>query len=108
MRSPSAVEPEKIPMGPPKNGTVGLILPRSAGSILTRAKSLNAQVLASFSPSLAIVIHELYTRVPGLLAPPMVTGVPSGLVAEVQPLVSVGAPVPAQCAAWPRNTSVAL
>jgi hypothetical protein len=36
------------------------------------------------------------------------TGVPSGMVAEVQPLVSVGAPVPAQCAACPMNSSVAL
>jgi hypothetical protein len=97
-----------MPVGPPKNGTLGLTLPRSAGSILTSARSLKSQVLASFSPFLAMVIHELYTRVPGLLAPTILTGVPSGMVAEVQPLVSVGAPVPAQCAAWPMNTSVAL
>jgi hypothetical protein len=38
----------------------------------------------------------------------MVTGVPSGLLSEVQPLVSVAAPVPAQCAACPMKMSVAL
>src|SRR4029079_12810443 len=34
----------------------------------------------------------------------MVTSVPSGRVAELQPSVSVASPVPAQCAACPRNT----
>src|ERR671916_457569 len=97
-----------MPAGPPHCGMLGLILPRSAGSILTSAKSLNAQALVSDSSRCFMVIHELYTRVPGLLAPPMVTGVPSGLLSEVQPLVSVAAPVPAQCAACPMKTSVAL
>ncbi len=34
----------------------------------------------------------------------MVTAVPSAPVPESQPSVSVASPVPAQCAAWPRNT----
>src|SRR3954465_2096843 len=37
----------------------------------------------------------------------MSTGVPSGNDCAVQPFVSVAAPVPEQCAAWPRYTSVA-
>src|SRR3954468_16099899 len=40
--------------------------------------------------------------VPGLVAPSTVTAVPSGSEPESQPLVSVAAPVPEQCAAWPR------
>ena len=38
---------------------------------------------------------------PGLLAPVTVTGVPIGSEPARQPLVSVAAPVPEQCAAWP-------
>ena len=34
----------------------------------------------------------------------MVTSVPTGPVEELQPSVSVTSPVPAQCAACPRNT----
>jgi hypothetical protein len=42
--------------------------------------------------------------VPGLLAPVMSTGVPTGSEPLVQPLVSVLPPVPEQCAACPRYT----
>src|SRR4051812_3673633 len=46
--------------------------------------------------------------VPGLLAPLIVTGVPSGSEPESQPLVSVEPPVPEQCAACPMSVSVPL
>src|SRR6266511_1507613 len=41
---------------------------------------------------------------PGWAAPSTSTGVPSGSDSLSQPLVSVAAPVPEQCAAWPRYT----
>ncbi len=43
--------------------------------------------------------------VPGWLAPSISTLVPSGSEPESQPSVSVAAPVPEQCAAWPMKTS---
>src|SRR4051812_50105556 len=46
--------------------------------------------------------------VPGLPAPLIVTGVPSGSEPESQPLVSVEPPVPEQCAACPMSVSVPL
>lgn len=38
---------------------------------------------------------------PGLVAPSISTGVPSGWEPESQPFVSVASPVLEQCAAWP-------
>src|SRR3954463_1481453 len=87
--------------GPPKLGTDGLTLATSAGSTLTRARSLYWQGSASFSPSDCMVSQELYTRGPGRLAPSMSTGVPTGSEWEVQPLVAVLPSVPEQWAAWP-------
>ena len=46
--------------------------------------------------------------VPGRLAPVTLTCVPSGSDPESQPSVSVAAPVPEQCAAWPMKTSEPL
>jgi hypothetical protein len=69
---------------------------------------LYAQASGLVSPDDCMAIHELYARVPGRVAPDTVTGVPSGSVPESQPSVSVAAPVPAQCAAWPMKTSVPL
>ena len=56
--SPVAEAPP-TPTGPPKPGTDGLTLPTSAGSILTSARSLYAQVSAFASPLACIVSHEL-------------------------------------------------
>ena len=59
-------------------------------------------MFASVSPAACIVAQDEYASVPGLPAPSTSTGVPTGSVPALQPLVSVLPPVPAQCAAWPR------
>src|SRR5919108_748963 len=97
--------PGLVPVtGPPQWGTDGFTLPTSAGSIRTRAKSLEAHALGSVSPAACMAIQELYASTPVLDAPSTAMGVPRSKEAVVHPTVSVGPPMLVQCAAWPMYT----